>query len=126
MIETSQRDPVRSFSNRAFLKISGRGFRSYSVLEHVGRTSGRRYRNPVSAFPMGDGFVVAVLYGAESQWVRNVLAAGGFTLRTKGRGHLLARPEIVGPEQALSSFPPLTRRMLRARRIQDFVWAHRA
>jgi hypothetical protein len=50
----------------------------------VGHTSGRQYRNPVSAYPLGDGFVIAVLYGTESNWVRNVMAAGGFTLPDQG------------------------------------------
>ena len=63
MAEEPKRDPVRSLSNRIFLKISGKWFRAYSIVRHVGRTSGRQYRNPVSAYPLGDGFVIAVLYG---------------------------------------------------------------
>jgi hypothetical protein len=92
----------------------------------VGRTSGRQYRNPVSAYPLGDGFVIAVLYGTESNWVRNVMAAGGFTLQTKGRDYQLERPEIITPAQALPAYPALYRRKMRSRNIQDFVWAHRA
>ena len=97
MAEPSRRDPVRSLANRVFLMISGRWLRAYSIVRHVGRTSGREYRNPVSAYPLGDGFVIPVLYGAQSQWVRNVMAAGRFTLRTKGRDYLLERPEIILP-----------------------------
>jgi deazaflavin-dependent oxidoreductase (nitroreductase family) len=126
MAEGSKRDPVRSLSNRIFLMISGRWLRAYSIVRHVGRTSGRVYRNPVSAYPLGDGFVIPVLYGAQSQWVRNVMAAGMFTLRTKGRDYLLERPEIVPPERALAAYPPLLRRLMRSQGIQDFVWAHHA
>jgi deazaflavin-dependent oxidoreductase (nitroreductase family) len=100
--------------------------RAYSIVRHVGRTSGREYRNPVSAYPLGDGFVIPVLYGAQSQWVRNVMAAGRFTLRTKGRDYLLERPEIIPPAQALAAYPTLLRRLMRAQEIEDFVWAHRA
>jgi deazaflavin-dependent oxidoreductase (nitroreductase family) len=120
------RDPVRSVSNRIFLTISGRWLRAYSVVYHVGRTSGRSYRNPVSAYPLGDGFVIAVLYGAQSNWVRNVLAAGEFTLRTKGRDHVLHRPEIISPDRALSAYSPLSRRMMRKRGVRHLVWGHRA
>jgi hypothetical protein len=88
--------------------------------------SGREYRNPVSAYPLGDGFVIAVLYGTQSQWVRNVMAAGRFALRTKGRDYPLERPEIVPVAQALVAFPLWQRWMLRTRRIRDFVWARRA
>jgi len=117
---------VRGLSNRIFLKISGKWFRAYSIVKHVGRSSGRQYRNPVSAYPLTDGFVIAVLYGAQSHWVRNVMAAGRFTLRTKGRDYLLERPEIIAARQALPAFPALYRRMLRSRGTGDFVWAHRA
>ena len=124
--QATRRDPVRSLSNRIFLKISGKWFRAYSIVTHTGRRSGREYHNPVSAYPLHDGFVIAVLYGAQSQWVRNVVATGRFTLRTKGHDHLLERPEIIPPAQALPAFPALSRRMLRSRNIHDFVWAHRA
>jgi deazaflavin-dependent oxidoreductase (nitroreductase family) len=122
----SRRDPVRSLANRVFLTISGRWFRAYSIVRHVGRTSGRVYQNPVSAYPLGDGFVIPVLYGAQSQWVRNVMAAGRFTLRTKGRDYPLERPEIIPPAQALAAYPALLRRIMRAQETQAFVWAHRA
>jgi len=126
MAEDVRRDPVKSLSNRIFLKISGRSLRAYSIVRHVGRTSGREYRNPVSAYPLGDGFVIAVLYGPRSQWVRNVMAAGRFALRSKGRDYPLERPEIIPPAQALAAFPRWQRWMLRTRKIQDFVWAHHA
>jgi deazaflavin-dependent oxidoreductase (nitroreductase family) len=126
MAEEPKRNPVRSLSNRIFLTISGKWFRAYSIVRHVGRTSGRQYRNPVSAYPLGDGFVIAVLYGTESNWVRNVMAAGGFTLQTKGRDYQLEGPEIITPARALPAYPALYRRKMRSRNIQDFVWAHRA
>ena len=126
MAAVSKRDPVRSLANRAFLMISGRWFRAYSIVRHVGRTSGRAYQNPVSAYPLGDGFVIPVLYGTQSQWVRNVMAAGRFTLRTKGRDYLLERPELIAPAQALAAYPTLLRRIMRSQQTQAFVWAHRA
>lgn len=125
MAAASRRDPVRSRANRFFLTISGRWLRAYSIVRHVGRTSGREYQNPVSAYPLGDGFVIPVLYGAQSQWVRNVMASGRLTVRTKGRDHPLERPEIIPAERALAAFPPLLRRLMRAQGIQEFVWAHR-
>lgn len=68
-------------ANRLFLKIAGRQLRAYCIVKHVGRSSGREFQNPVSAYPMGDGFVIPVLYGVEAQWVRNALATGRITLR---------------------------------------------
>jgi deazaflavin-dependent oxidoreductase (nitroreductase family) len=121
-----RRDPVQSLANRLLLKISGGRFRAYSVVRHVGRRSGREYRNPVSAYPLGDGFVIAVLYGPESQWVRNVRTGARFTVRTKGRDHPLERAELIAADRALPAFPAWQRWMLRARKIEHFVWGHRA
>jgi len=126
MAEDIKRDPVKGVSNRIFLKISGRRLRAYSIVRHVGRTSGMEYRNPVSAYPLGDGFVIAVLYGIQSQWVRNVMAAGRFVLRSKGRDYILERPEIIPAARALPAFPLWQRAMLKRRNIQAFVWGHRA
>jgi hypothetical protein len=116
---------VKAVSNRVLLHISGRALREYSIVRHTGRISGREFRNPVSAYPLGDGFVIPVLYGRQSQWVLNVLATGNLVLRTKGRDHVLERPELIGPDQALSGFPGWQQWMLRRRSITDFVWAHR-
>jgi hypothetical protein len=99
------RDPARPASNRLFMKISGRRLRAYSIVKHVGRRSGREYVNPASAYPLGDGFVIPILYGLDSQWVRNVLDTGRLTLVTYGREHALERPELIPKTQALPAFP---------------------
>jgi hypothetical protein len=126
MNETPQttRDPVRAASNRLFLKISGRRLRAYSIVKHFGRRSGREYINPVSAYPLGDGFVISILYGIDSQWVRNVLATGRLTIVTRGREHVLECPELIPGDQALPAYPWYQRRMLKARGIEHYLWAH--
>src|SRR5438046_8214286 len=45
-----------------------------SVVRHVGRTSGKPYETPVHAVRTDGGFIVALPYGAGTDWVRNVLA----------------------------------------------------
>ena len=65
-------------SNWFFMKIAGKGLRAYSVVKHAGRRSGQECQIPVGAYPLGDGFVVAILDGSGSQWVRNAFANGGF------------------------------------------------
>jgi deazaflavin-dependent oxidoreductase (nitroreductase family) len=117
-------DRIHSTANRLFLRISGRWFHAYSIVVHTGRTSGRVYRNPVSAYPLGDGFVIPVLYGLDSQWVRNVLATGQLTVRTKGRDHALERAALVSASEALPAFPRPLRAYYGSRGISDFV--HRA
>ena len=70
----------------------------FGVVLHTGRTSGRRYETPVNVFRHGDGFVIALTYGAQADWAQNVLAAGGCGLITRGQRYHLSDPEIVHDE----------------------------
>ena len=47
----------------------------FGILTHVGRKSGRVYRTPVNVFRTSEGFLIALTYGRESEWVKNVMAA---------------------------------------------------
>ena len=67
----------------------------FALVSHVGRRSGRTYRTPVNLFRRGDDYVIALMYGADSQWVRNVLAAGGADVETRGRRLHLVGPDVV-------------------------------
>jgi deazaflavin-dependent oxidoreductase (nitroreductase family) len=66
----------------------------WAVIEHVGRRSGRSYRTPVIAAIDGNTVYVAVLYGEESDWVQNILRAGGGEVRRGGRRYRLERPQL--------------------------------
>ncbi len=113
-------------ANAFFLKIAGGRFRAYSLLKHRGRKSGREYRTPISAFPLGDGFVLALLYGdaAEVDWCRNVMAAGECILKTRGQEFQLEKPEIIPASEALQAYPLLFRFYYRVSRVRQFLWVH--
>jgi deazaflavin-dependent oxidoreductase (nitroreductase family) len=70
----------------------------FGVVVHTGRTSGKHYETPVNVFTRPNGFVIALTYGTGSDWVRNVVAAGGCELITRGRRYRLSNPEIVHDE----------------------------
>ena len=95
-----------------------------AVVSHVGRRSGRTYRTPVSLFRRGDGYVIALFYGADSQWVRKVLSAGGAEIETRGRRLRLASPEVVrDPARALVPRP--VRVVLRVVDVDAFMLLER-
>ena len=72
----------------------------------VGRKSGRVYRTPVNVFRAPNGFLIALTYGRESEWVRNVLAAGGCELETRGVRYQLSAPTIMhDPTRGRFPFP---------------------
>ncbi len=67
----------------------------FGVILHRGRVTGRLYRTPVNAFPHRDGFVVALTYGRDVDWLKNVLSAGGCRFIHQGRTIDLAGPRIL-------------------------------
>ncbi|HEX6512824.1 MAG TPA: nitroreductase family deazaflavin-dependent oxidoreductase [Chloroflexota bacterium] len=74
----------------------------FGVVVHKGRKTGRRYLTPVNVFHHGDGYIIALTYGRESEWVRNVLAAGECQLITRGRTLHMAHPRLVHDEKRRS------------------------
>jgi deazaflavin-dependent oxidoreductase (nitroreductase family) len=92
----------------------------FGVVVHKGRTSGRVYRTPVNVFAHDSGFAVALTYGREAQWVKNVLAARGCELVTRGRRHRLTDPEVVHDDR-LAEVPAFVRPILRRIGVADFL-----
>ena len=70
----------------------------FGVVIHRGRRSGREYQTPVNVFATEDGYVLALTYGPDTDWVKNVLAAGGCELRTRGRAIRLVSPHLFHHE----------------------------
>lgn len=92
----------------------------FAIVSHVGRRSGRAYRTPVNLFRSGDRYVIALTYGADSQWVRNVQAAGEARVTTRGRTIELVDPELVH-DPSRSYVPATIRPFLRAVDVTDFL-----
>ncbi len=83
----------KRFTNRLTLRVAGY-LPGFAIVSHIGRKSGRTYRTPVNAFRTDDGYIIALTYGAESDWVKNVLAAGSCEIQTRGRRVRLINPHI--------------------------------
>ena len=95
------------------------------VVVHRGRRSGRMYQTPVNVFAAGDGYVFALTYGPDTDWVKNVLAAGGCELRTRGSIVRLTSPRLFHDE-ARRDIRPLERQVLRVIGVADFLSAKTA
>ena len=83
-----------AFTNRITSLFAG-WLPGFGILTHVGRKSGKVYRTPVNVFRAPNGFIIALTYSSESEWVKNVLAAGGCGLRTRGKKYQLSAPRVV-------------------------------
>src|SRR5215467_13938632 len=84
-----------AFTNRITSLFAG-WLPGFGILTHVGRKSGKVYRAPVNVFRAPNGFNIALTYSSQSEWVKNVLAAGGCELRTRGKKYQLSAPSVVG------------------------------
>lgn len=114
---------VARFNRLASNRILGplaRYLPGFGIIGHVGRTSGRRYTTPVNVFRTADGYVVALTYGPDADWVRNVLAAGGATLTTRGRNVRLKEPRLFHDETR-RSVPAPVRSILGRVDVSDFL-----
>ena len=93
----------------------------FVIVEHVGRRTGRPYRTPVNARRESDGFTVALTYGAETDWVRNVLAAGGGHVVYRRKRFEVTDPTIATGSDVLAAWPAPARLVLRLLRVDSVI-----
>ena len=91
-----------------------------ALVVHSGRRSGKTYRTPVNVFGTEDGFIMALTYGPETDWVKNVQAAGGCELRTRGRVVRVSEPRVYHDETR-RGVSPAARQVLRLIGVADFL-----
>lgn len=84
----------------------------WAVIVHRGRRSGQEYRTPVLAWVAEGRFYVVLFYGSDSDWVRNVLAAGHSQVERRGRTLTISRARVV--EAVEPELPSVVRLLARA------------
>jgi len=100
-----------AFTNRITRLFAG-WLPGFGILTHAGRKSGKVYRTPVNVFRAANGFIVALTYSSQSEWVKNVLTAGGCELRTRGKKYQLSALKVVR-DPSRRRFPVPVRIVLR-------------
>jgi deazaflavin-dependent oxidoreductase (nitroreductase family) len=109
----------RDVTNRVTRPIAGR-IPGFAVVRHRGRSSGRLYRTPVNLFRRGPEAVIALTYGSNRDWVRNVIAAGGCEVEARGKVLRLEDPRIL-TDPHRSRVPAPVRPILRVIGVTDFL-----
>lgn len=103
----------KRFLNKMLIHISGKKFGHFVILTHTGRKSGKVYRIPIIAEPFQDGFIVALTYGQNTDWFKNVMHSGSCVIRWKLHDYALVNPRLIDPKVGILAFPRLLRGMLR-------------
>ena len=122
-------DPVRRVgraTKRFVLPAAGTAGANVSVVRHVGRATGRSYETPVQAVATDDGFVIALPYGPNTDWLKNVLASGSATIAHDGNTFRVERPEVVPMSVVERHFSTNDQRTHRIFRVDDCLLVHRA
>jgi deazaflavin-dependent oxidoreductase (nitroreductase family) len=118
--------PLTKVLNPVMATIAGRRhFGGAARLTHTGRRSGRPYVAVVGAHVTGDTAVIPLTFGNTSDWVRNVRAAGGCTVRLNGTDYTLKDPDFRSAADARplvrAAFNPVFRAVFRVLGIRQFL-----
>src|SRR3954466_9426112 len=90
--------------NRLTARVAGSGHGPFSLVRHVGRRSGRQYETPLILAEVPGGFVTELTYGADVDWFKNVVAAGGCVVVHHGREYVVRRVLPCTAEQGLAAY----------------------
>lgn len=112
---------VKHFVNPLLRSLTRFSHGPFALLRHVGRRSGKTYEIPIMVWPVEDGFIIALTYGPQVDWLRNLQAADQGSLRWHRREYVFQRPEPIDAQTALPALPPLIQYILRLHGTHDFV-----
>ena len=118
--------PMTKLLNPLMVKLAGRPhFHMAAQITHTGRRSGRIYVTPVGARRAGEVVLIPLTFGNQSDWSRNVLAAGHCSLRLAGVDYQATAPTLLSPEEAgphvRDAFGRLERASMGILGIQQFL-----
>lgn len=116
----------RAVINPRQLRTAGTPGAYAGIIRHRGRISGQPYETPVGVVPLDDGFIIALVYGPDTNWLRNVLAAGSATIVHDGCTYAVDRPEIVPMHRVSDRFTPGDQRGFRWLGVDQVLQVRRA
>ena len=112
---------VKHFVN-PILRIATHSSRGpFALLRHVGRKSGKTYEIPIMVWRVEDGFVIALTYGPQVDWLRNLQATRQGTLCWHKKEYMFQTPVFVDEKTALLALPPFIRGFLGIHGTHEFV-----
>ena len=95
---------IKHTINPLAIRAARRGSGPFSLVEHVGRKSGKRYETPIIVAPVDAGFVAELTYGPSVAWYQNSRAAGGCVVRYHGRPFTIDRIAELDAEAGLRAY----------------------
>ncbi len=119
---------IRTFNKHILNPLLGRIARSahgpFAIVRHTGRKSGKTYETTIIVFPTADGFVIALTYGPDVDWYRNVVAAGRCTVLWHQREYPIDAITPISLEQAAPLLRQPERTILKLVQTTHFARLH--
>jgi deazaflavin-dependent oxidoreductase (nitroreductase family) len=94
---------TRGRINKMTLRFAGHA--AFADLEHVGRRSGIVRHTPLRAFRGPGKVVIGVNFGRQSDWLKNIQAAGACRMRLGGERLELGAPKVVPVVEGVRGMP---------------------
>jgi deazaflavin-dependent oxidoreductase (nitroreductase family) len=117
--------PMTKMLNPPIGKLAGRRHFPMGAVHHVGRRSGTRYVTSVGARVSGGGVLIPLTFGNQSDWARNVSAAGECRVVLNGKAYHAVRPRFLTRAEAAphvrAAFGPIERISFRLLGIKQYM-----
>ena len=98
----------------------------FGVLVHTGRRTQRDYRTPLNVFRGDDDhYLIALTYGPDVEWLKNLQASGRGQLETLGQTWVVSEPRVFHDERR-AAMPQPVRFFLGLIKAHDFVELRRS
>jgi deazaflavin-dependent oxidoreductase (nitroreductase family) len=101
---------VRFFSGRS---------ESSALLHHVGRRTGKAHVTPLTAHRSEDTIIIPLPYGAKTDWLRNLQAAGQGVVDLGGRSFTVDEPEVVPIDEVMPLLSAFVVRIVQTHDTKD-------
>jgi deazaflavin-dependent oxidoreductase (nitroreductase family) len=109
----------RVVTNRITRPVAGL-LPGFALIVHRGRKTGAEYRTPVNAWLDDNSVIVALTYGPDTDWLKNLEAAGGGEVIAGRHSYRVGSPRLIGAE-GMTRMPGVARPILRAIDVDEFA-----
>ena len=117
--------PLTKVLNPLVGNLAGRRHVPMAQLHHIGRRTGRSYLTNVGARVGGGVVLIPLTFGNQSDWARNVYAAGQCSVRVNGYEFRAERPRFLAAGDVASLvhtlFNPVERLVFKVLGIKQFM-----
>ena len=91
------------------------------LIRHAGRRSGNMYETPLWAFRTGYRFLIVLTYGPETDWLRNLQAAGTCEASFRGERFQISPVEVVCGEPHRQPLPRVVQVFVGIIGVREFL-----